>query len=54
MSKTIMRLVLLASVVFVAACSQRASTDAQAGQQEFVIVEPAPVSVEPAFTGNFK
>lgn len=35
-------------LVLVAACSQQAETE------EFVVIEPAPMSVEPVFTGKYK
>ncbi|MEO0357180.1 MAG: hypothetical protein AAF386_02580 [Pseudomonadota bacterium] len=57
MSKHITNLALVGCIVLVAACTTRVRTDAvttEATAQEFVIVQPEPISVEPAYTGKFK
>lgn len=55
MSKSIANFALLASVVLVAACTAQTKTDAvEATATEFVIVDPQPISVEPAYTGKYK
>ena len=48
MSKSIKALVALGLVVTVAACAQ------QAPVEEYVVVDPAPISEEPAYTGKYK
>ena len=48
MSKTIKSILVLGFVGVVAACGQ------QQQQEEFVVVEPEPISVEPAYTGKYK
>lgn len=47
MSKSIKTLVALGLVVFVAACAEEPV-------DEFVVVDPTPISVEPAQTGKYK
>jgi len=46
MSKSIKLLSMVGFVAIVAACNGR--------QEEFVIVEPEPISVEPTYTGKLK
>ena len=46
MSKNIKVLAALGLIVLVAACARE--------QEEFVVVDPEPISSEPAFTGKFK
>jgi len=48
MSKTVTSILALGLVAMVAACGQ------QQQQEEFVVVEPEPISVEPAYTGKYK
>ena len=48
MSKSIKLLSLFAVVGTVAACGQ------QAADEEFVVVEPAPITQEPVYTGKYK
>ncbi|MEM6589787.1 MAG: hypothetical protein AAF641_15170 [Pseudomonadota bacterium] len=48
MSKTIKSILALSVVGFIAACGQ------QQQQEEFVIVDPEPISIEPVHTGKFK
>ena len=47
MSKSIKLLALVGFVATVAACGN-------SRQEEFVIVEPEPISVEPTYTGKYK
>lgn len=47
MSKTIKGLLAISLVAFVAACAQQA-------EEEFVVVDPEPISVEPVHTGKYK
>lgn len=47
MSKSIKFLALVGFVATVAACDT-------SRQEEFVIVEPEPISVEPTYTGKYK
>ncbi len=47
MFKSIKLFILLGLSIFVAAC-------AGSYEEEFVVVEPEPISVEPAFTGKYK
>lgn len=60
MSKYITSILLVGSVVAVSACTVRTSTVAEgeasqaASGEEFVIIEPAPISNEPVFTGKYK
>jgi len=54
MSKSIANFAVLASVVLVAACSAQTQTDAVETTNEFVIVEPQPMSIEPVYTGKYK
>lgn len=51
MSKSIKFAFLAGLIGLVAACSQRVE---ETQVEEFVIVEPEPISVEPVFTGKFK
>ena len=46
MSKSIKLLTLFGFVAVVAACQQQ--------QEEFVVVDPEPVTVEPVYTGKYK
>ena len=46
MSKSITSMLALCMVAFVAACAQP--------QEEFVVVEPEPISMEPSYTGKYK
>lgn len=46
MSNSIKSLLALCIVAFVAACAQQ--------EEEFVVVEPEPISEEPEFTGKYK
>lgn len=48
MSKSIKVLAALGLVVLVSACAQEQQTE------EFVVVEPEPISQEPTFTGKYK
>jgi len=48
MSKSITLLGMLAALAVVAACAQ------QPPEEEFVVVQPEPISVEPTHTGKFK
>ena len=47
MSKSIKSVLALGLVVLVAACAQNQ-------QEEYVVVEPEPISVEPVYTGKYK
>ncbi|MCD1625484.1 MAG: hypothetical protein ACU0B7_06135 [Paracoccaceae bacterium] len=47
MSKNITSMLVLGMVVLVAACSKPK-------EEEFVVVEPAPISMEPSYTGKYK
>ena len=47
MSKSIKSVLALGLVAFIAACAQQA-------EEEFVVVEPEPISTEPAYTGKYK
>lgn len=47
MSKSIKSMLALGLVATVAAC-------AQPPQEEYVVVEPEPISVEPTYTGKYK
>ena len=47
MSNTIKSVLAIGLVAFVAACAQQA-------EEEFVVVEPEPVSQEPTYTGKYK
>lgn len=47
MSKSIKLLALAGLLVGLAACQQQQ-------EETFVVVEPEPISVEPAFTGKYK
>lgn len=46
MSKSIKLLAMLGFVAVVSACGGR--------QEEFVVVDPEPISVEPVYTGKYK
>jgi hypothetical protein len=46
MSKSIKLLAMVGMLAAVAACAQQ--------EEEFVVVEPEPISVEPAYTGKYK
>lgn len=46
MSNSIKGLMALALVAFVAACAQQ--------EEEFVVVDPEPISTEPVHTGKYK
>lgn len=46
MSKSIKLIAMFGFVAAIAACAQQ--------EEEFVIVEPEPISAEPTFTGKFK
>jgi len=48
MSKTIQSMLALGLVALVAACGQQQQTE------EFVVVDPEPISVEPVYTGKYK
>lgn len=47
MSKNITSMLALCMVALVAAC-------AQPKEEEFVVVDPEPISMEPAYTGKYK
>lgn len=47
MSKNITSMLALCMVALVAACSQPK-------EEEFVVVDPAPISIEPTYTGKYK
>ena len=47
MSKNITSMVALCMVVLVAACSKPK-------EEEFVVVDPEPISMEPSYTGKYK
>ena len=46
MSKSIKTLAAIGFVAVIAACAQQ--------EEEFVVVDPAPISVEPVYTGKYK
>ncbi len=46
MSKSIKFLAAIGFVATIAACAQQ--------EEEFVVVEPEPISVEPTYTGKYK
>ncbi len=46
MSKSIRILAVLCAAAFVAACAQE--------EEEFVVVDPEPISTEPEYTGKYK
>lgn len=48
MSKSIKLVAALGFIAAVAACTSGQT------EEEFVVVEPAPISVEPEFTGKYK
>ena len=47
MSKSIKSILAISLVAFVAACAQKA-------QEEYVVVDQQPLSVEPVYTGKYK
>ena len=47
MSNSIKSILAIGLVAFVGACAQPA-------QEEFVVVEPEPISIEPVITGKYK
>ena len=47
MSKNITSMLLLSTVVLVAACSKPK-------EEEFVVMSPTPISMEPSYTGKYK
>ena len=48
MSKSLKLMAMVGMVAAVAACSSGQT------EEEFVVVDPQPISVEPTFTGKFK
>lgn len=48
MSKSIKLFAIFGFVATLAACGQ------QAAEEEFIVVEPEPISEEPVYTGKFK
>ncbi|WP_375691054.1 hypothetical protein [Pseudooceanicola sp. LIPI14-2-Ac024] len=46
MSKSLKSILALGLVVFVAACAQQ--------EEEYVVVDPEPISTEPVYTGKYK
>ena len=48
MSKSLKALAVLGLLVAVAACAREQETE------EFIVVEPEPISSEPAYTGKYK
>lgn len=48
MSKSIKIVALLGVAIAASACARKAPVE------EFVVVDPAPISVEPAYTGKYK
>lgn len=46
MSKTLKSVLAISMVAFIAACAQQ--------EEEFVVVEPEPISEEPVYTGKYK
>jgi hypothetical protein len=46
MSKTLKMLAALGLVAYVAACAPK--------EEEFVVVDPEPISTEPTYTGKYK
>ncbi|MEM9854857.1 MAG: hypothetical protein AAF841_10450 [Pseudomonadota bacterium] len=51
MSKSIKAVVLLGLMGLAAACARTVSDGAV---EEFIVVDPAPITVEPTFKGKFK
>lgn len=51
MSKSIKSLALVGVLALVAACVQNVD---DAAVEEFVVIDPEPISVEPTFTGKYK
>ncbi|MDG1338802.1 MAG: hypothetical protein P8P66_02250 [Paracoccaceae bacterium] len=50
MSKSIKSVAMVGLLVLAAACAR--STESQV--EEFVVVDPAPITIEPAHTGKYK
>lgn len=48
MSKSIMLLAALGLVTSISACGRNTQ------QEEFIVVDPEPISVEPVYTGKYK
>jgi hypothetical protein len=48
MSNSIKSILAIGLVAFVAACAQ------QSAEEEFVVVEPEPITTEPTYTGKYK
>ncbi|SPF78327.1 hypothetical protein [Pseudoprimorskyibacter insulae] len=48
MSKSIKVVIALGLAAFVAACAEKQV------QEEFVVVDPEPISIEPVYTGKYK
>ena len=48
MSKTIKSILAVSLLAAMAACGQ------QAQEEEFVVVDPEPISIEPEYTGKYK
>lgn len=48
MSKSIQLLAMFALIAGVSACGQ------QEKQEEYIVVDPEPISVEPVYTGKYK
>ncbi|GGL85881.1 hypothetical protein [Pseudooceanicola nanhaiensis] len=46
MSKSVRGILALGLVVFVAACAQQ--------EEEYVVVDPQPITTEPVYTGKYK
>lgn len=46
MSKVVKSMLALSLAVFVAACAQQ--------EEEYVVVDPEPISTEPVYTGKYK
>lgn len=46
MSKTVKSVLALGLVAFLAACAEK--------EEEYVVVEPEPISSEPVYTGKYK
>ena len=51
MSKSIKVVAMLGLIGLAAACARQVNDGAV---EEFVVVDPAPITVEPTFTGKFK
>ena len=50
MSKTIKSVVAVSLLAFVAACG---GSDSAGDVEEFVVIDPVPVTIEPTFTGKY-